>query len=136
VADCVPVSLVDPVGRRIALLHAGWRGAAAGMLEAGVATLAELGSRAADLRAHLGPAICGPCYEVGPEVLQALALPSSGPARLDLRACLAGRALVAGIGASALTASAHCTRCGDDFFSHRGGEAGRQVGYLGIRPDA
>ena len=135
VADCVPVALVDPDHRRIALLHAGWRGAAAGMLETGVAVLARLGSRASELRAHLGPAICGPCYEVGPEVLAALALPASGPARLDLRAFLAGRALAAGIDANALSVSTHCTRCGDAFFSHRGGEAGRQVGYLGIRSD-
>lgn len=136
VADCVPISLVDQDRRRIALLHAGWRGAAAGMLEAGVATLATLGSQPPELRVHLGPAICGPCYEVGPEVLNALALPSSGPARLDLRALLAGRALAAGIDAAALTVSTHCTRCGDAFFSHRGGEAGRQVAYLGIRSDA
>ncbi len=78
-ADCVPVSVVDPKRRAAALLHAGWRGAAAGILERGVAVLAErAASRAADLHVHLGPSICGRCYEVGPEVFEAL-----GPAPSD-----------------------------------------------------
>ena len=44
VADCVPIYLVDPAARRIALLHAGWRGTAAGMLRAGVELLRAHGS--------------------------------------------------------------------------------------------
>jgi YfiH family protein len=70
VADCVPVFLLDPESRCIALLHAGWRGVAAGILDRGIAALAALrGSAAGGLQVHLGPAICGSCYEVGPEVL-------------------------------------------------------------------
>jgi copper oxidase (laccase) domain-containing protein len=135
VADCVPVSLVDPVMRRVGLLHAGWRGTAAGVLERGVAAMGE-GASARALRVHLGPAICGLCYEVGPEVFAALGEPAPAePTPLDLRAVLARRAVVLGVAPEHVTVSAHCTRCtGSELFSHRGGDRGRQVGYLGIRP--
>lgn len=132
IADCVPVYIVDVSTRRIALLHAGWRGVAAGILEAGVQSL---GARPDDLRIHFGPAICGECYEVGPEVHAALGL--ARPARnrpVDLRALLAQRALVLGVPASHITISAWCTRCAvSPFHSHRAGHAGRQAAFLGIR---
>lgn len=136
VADCVPVFVVDPDRRAVALLHAGWRGVVAGIVEQGLATLADrVGSRAADLRVHLGPAICGRCYEVGPEVFEGFGLPvPSRRAPVDLRAVVARRAVAWGVAPSRITVSAHCTRCGDsDFFSHRRGERARQAGYLGIR---
>lgn len=136
VADCVPVSVVDPERRAVALLHAGWRGAAAGILERGLEVLSDrLRSRAEDLLVHLGPAICGRCYEVGPEVFRGLGLPEPGaPAPVDLRAVLAHRAVAAGVGVGNISVSAHCTRCGDSgLFSHRRGDRARQVGYLGVR---
>lgn len=134
-ADCVPVSVVDPTRRAAALLHAGWRGAAAGILERGVAVLAErVASDASHLHVHLGPSICGRCYEVGPEVFEALGLTRpAAPEPLDLRAALAERAVAAGVQACNVTISGHCTRCGEGFFSHRGGDAERQVGFLGVR---
>ncbi|HET9949179.1 MAG TPA: laccase domain-containing protein [Longimicrobiales bacterium] len=143
VADCVPVFVVDAARRAVALLHAGWRGTAAGVLERGLALLgarAAAGSRAgagaAELHVHLGPAICGACYEVGPEVFAVLGLPvPEAPRPLDLRAVLAARALAAGVEPGRITVSGHCTRCtGSGLFSHRSGDRGRQVAYLGIRP--
>lgn len=134
VADCVPISLVDPRRRRVALLHGGWRGTAAGMVEAG---LEALGADPAELFAHLGPAICGDCYEVGPEVHEALGL--EVPAEntpVDVRAVQAGQLLEAGVAVERLSVSEHCTRCGTGFFSHRGGDAARQLGVLGIAPGA
>ena len=69
IADCVPVFIADPVRRAVGLFHAGWRGTAAGVFESGMATLGEaFGSTPGDITVHLGPAICGECYEVGPEV--------------------------------------------------------------------
>ncbi len=136
-ADCVPVSLVDPGRRAVALVHAGWRGAAAGVLERGVQVLAErAGSRPSDLLVHLGPAICGTCYEVGAEVFEALGLEDPGaPASLDLRDALARRAVAMGVRSDNVSVSGLCTRCGEgDLFSHRAGDGGRQVGYLGIAP--
>lgn len=138
VADCVPVFLVDPRRRVVAALHAGWRGVAAGMLEAGTRALASgAGSRPEDLWAHLGPAICGQCYEVGPEVHEALGLPRpSGPTPVDLRGELVRRAAALGVPPDAITVSEHCTRCtGSPLFSHRGGDSQRQMGFIGIRLD-
>jgi polyphenol oxidase len=138
VADCVPVSLIDPTGRAVALLHSGWRGTAAGITERGVRRLVEQCSAdVATLRLHCGPAICGRCYEVGPEVHRAIHPerdPPPGPAPIDVRAAIVERALALGLRDEHVTVSAHCTRCGPpDFFSHRAGSAGRQMGILGIR---
>lgn len=131
VADCVPISLVDPDRRRIALLHGGWRGTAAGIVEAG---LTALGSDPERLFAHMGPAICGDCYEVGPEVHEALGLvvPDTNTP-VDVRAVQATQLVDAGLAPDRVTVSEHCTLCGSGFFSHRGGSPGRQVGVLGIR---
>lgn len=131
VADCVPISVVDGERRRVTLLHGGWRGTAAGIVEAG---LGRLGGAPTDLYAHLGPAICGDCYEVGPEVHEALGLPvPEGNTPVDVRAVLARQLRAAGVLADRITVSEHCTRCDDPFFSHRGGATGRQMGVLGIR---
>lgn len=133
VADCVPISLVDPEARRVALLHGGWRGTAAGIVTRGLDALAA--GDPGRVHAHLGPAICGGCYEVGPEVHEALGLPpprSNTP--VDVRSVQARQLVEAGVPATQVTVSGHCTRCGDGFFSHRGGHAGRQMGVLGIRP--
>jgi len=64
VADCVPVLLVDEASHDFAVVHAGWRGLASGVLARAVARFA----RPATLHAFLGPAISGEHYQVGPEV--------------------------------------------------------------------
>jgi YfiH family protein len=66
-ADCVPVLLCDKGGTIAAAIHCGWRGTAAGVIEA---TLNALPAAASELTAWLGPGICGSCYEVGREVLE------------------------------------------------------------------
>jgi len=134
VADCIPIYLTTRDGAAFALLHAGWRGVAAGILERGVGLLASrAGVGAADVAVHLGVGICGACYEVGPEVARAVeGRDERGASRLDLRDALAGRALRLGV--RELTRSPHCTACSRDrFFSHRGsaGRDGRMVAYLG-----
>jgi YfiH family protein len=134
IADCVPVYLAAPDGRAFGLLHAGWRGAAAGILESGLGLLAERAAVAPEqIAVHLGVGICGGCYEVGPEVVQALEGRRVRRAvRLDLRDALAARA--ARLGVRELTRSPHCTACErGTFFSYRGssGRDGRMVAYLG-----
>ena len=132
---CVPVFLADRAGRHIAVLHAGWRGIAAGVLRAGVAQMRErYGVPPGNLRAHLGPAICGACYEVGPEVLLAMGRPSATGGKLDLRQELADRALEAGIPADHMTRSRVCTVCGPGLhYSYRasGESAGRMAAFIG-----
>src|SRR5690606_24721713 len=138
VADCVPVSLLDPERRSLALLHAGWRGVAGGIVERAAAEMeARYGSRSERLWLHCGPAICGACYEVGPEVHRAVhpgrAAPGA-PTPIDLRAAVAERAAGLGVPGERVTISAHCTRCGPGaFFSHRAGSPARQMGLLGWR---
>jgi len=135
-ADCVPVFVIDPERRAVAVLHAGWRGAAAGVIESGVKTMvSSFASRAGDLRLHMGPAICGTCYEVGPEVFAALREPvPDRPMPIDLRHVLSERAVRLGVSRDAVTISAHCTVCTQSsLFSHRKGQGERHVGYIGIR---
>lgn len=137
VADCVPVFLVNATRRIGGVLHAGWRGVAAGILERALGLLELLGSPPAELRLHLGPAICGRCYEVGPEVHAAVLpdrAPPPAPAPIDLRSVLAARAMRAGVPPDAITCSAFCTRChGERFASHRAGRRERQAAVLGLR---
>lgn len=134
-ADCVPVYVVDPVGRRAALVHAGWRGTAGQILPKAIAVLVARGSFVENLLVHCGVGICGSCYEVGSEVFAALCLPpiAGGKGLLDLRQVLAGQAKRAGV--SHVSISSHCSSHEASlFFSHRGsgGLDGRMVGYLGF----
>lgn len=137
VADCVPVYLLDPESGAMALLHAGWRGSAEGILERGIELLGErVGARPANIVAHLGVAICGDCYEVGPEVVEAVTgRATAAPEGLDLRAALVDRADRLGI--AEISVSAWCSAHDEAFFSHRRsrGADGRMVAYLG-RPMA
>ena len=137
VADCVPVYLVDPRRGALALLHAGWRGTAGGILRAGLELLRErAGTDPRDVVMHAGVGICGGCYEVGSEVVAALGLPVDGPGpwQVDIRERLLAQARWLGIGEA--TQSAWCTAHDRGrFFSHRasGGADGRMVAYLGFR---
>jgi YfiH family protein len=136
VADCIPVYLVAPEKRVVALLHAGWRGTAAGILSRGLEVLKEhAGIEPGDLVMHSGVGICGACYEVGPEVLEALNLRGDdrGPWHVDLRERLAEQAEDAGI--AEVTVSSWCSAHHRPlFYSHRAskGSDGRMVAYLGI----
>lgn len=133
IADCVPVYLARGDGSAVALLHCGWRGTAAGMLERGIEELASSRPHV-PTSVFLGVSICGTCYEVGPEVIQAVdGLVVPGKQRFDLRAALKRRALAVGV--EDVTMSSLCTSCDHDrFYSHRasGGDGGRQIAYLGI----
>ena len=134
-ADCVPVYVVDPDHRAVALLHSGWRGTAANILAAGVATLAEqAGSDPAALVVHVGVGICGSCYEVSADVAAACGRPGPGThARLDLRSVIADQAGQLGIRNISVSrlCSAHDA---DRFMSHRRsrGADGRMVALLGL----
>ena len=129
IADCVPVFIAHPSGAA-ALLHSGWRGTAERIVNRGIERFESQGMRAVDLRIHLGPAICGRCYEVSPEVIHALTgQTAERNAPVDLRAIIASHARDRGV--RAMTQSALCTRCDNDrFFSHRAGDAGRQLAIL------
>ena len=135
IADCVPVYLVVP-GRGVALLHAGWRGTAGGILERGAEQLrGRTACSWSEIVMHCGVGICGPCYEVGSEVMQGCGAPAEGegPWHLDLRERLrdqAGR-----LGLNQITTSAWCSAHDRaSFYSHRAsrGTDGRMVAYIGM----
>jgi YfiH family protein len=125
VADCLPVAL--GCERAVAMLHAGWRGLAAGVLEEGVRALREVGGSGSTL-AVIGPAAGACCYEVGPEVHAALGADHRDGRRIDLRAIARARLLAAGV--AEVRDVPACTICDERFFSHRreGVRAGRQAG--------
>lgn len=135
VADCVPIYLLHPDSGTVALLHAGWRGTAGGVLEAGIAALCSVsGAAPCDIVMHCGVSICGACYEVGPEVHLALTGRRTGrPEALDLRSELVRRA--GRLGVRAVTRSPWCAAHEPGrFFSHRRsrGSDGRMAAYLGV----
>jgi hypothetical protein len=136
-ADCLPVLLATAAGDRVGAAHAGWRGLAAGVIEA---TVRALGGAPSDLVAWLGPAIGPRCFEVGAEVREALLGGSGGAgdetafapsARgrflADLYALARGRLQRAGV--ARVFGGGECTYTeGSKYFSHRrDGRTGRQA---------
>jgi YfiH family protein len=125
VADCLPVALSGPRG--VAMLHCGWRGLAAGIVQRGVE---EVDAAAAAIGPGVGPC----CYEVGTEVLDAFAPLGNGVATgrmLDLPQV--ARCLLERAGVERIEASELCTSCHPElFFSHRrdNGRTGRQAGVV------
>ena len=68
-ADCIPVLLYDPVRSVVAAVHAGWRGTLARISREVIFRMGqEYGTDANDLKAVIGPGICGECFQVGEEV--------------------------------------------------------------------
>jgi YfiH family protein len=127
VADCLPVALYGPGG--LALVHAGWRGLAGGIV--GAAAEAVEADRAA-----IGPGVGPCCYEVGEEVLGAFAGLGEGIAQgLMLDLAEVARRLLAAAGVSQIESAGLCTSCEQElFFSHRRdqGRTGRQAGLAWI----
>lgn len=129
IADCVPILLADPAGRRIATVHAGWRGMTSGVIEASVEAM---GGEASSLMAFIGPSIGPCCYEVGEDVAEpARARLGSeverrnGSVRVDLWG--GARIALRRAGVTSIHLSALCTRCEPHrFFSHRAGHEARQ----------
>lgn len=126
VADCLPVALSGPDG--VAMLHCGWRGLAAGIIDRGVR---EVGGAT---HAAIGPGIGACCFEVGDEVLAEFAHLGDGIAAgrmLDLSEVAARELAAAGV--AQIERADLCTSCeADRFFSHRRdrGETGRQAGVV------
>ncbi len=129
-ADCLPIALAGEGA--VAMLHAGWRGLAGGIVARGVQALRELGVDG-PIEAAIGPGAGPCCYEVGEEVHAEFAHLGSGVRQgrnLDLKAIARDELVRAG--ASAVHDVGLCTICSDEslFFSHRRdrGVTGRQAG--------
>ncbi|WP_239020266.1 peptidoglycan editing factor PgeF [Novacetimonas pomaceti] len=146
-ADCAPVLFSDGRGRVVGAAHAGWRGAAAGVLEATVAAMVGLGGVASDIRAVVGPCIARDSYEVGADMRDAVlalddaAMPFFTPGhrgghyQFDLPAYCVARLRRAGVG-QAMALGVDTLGDGERFFSHRrrtlagGGAIGHQISVI------
>jgi len=139
VADCVPVLLADADAGVVACAHAGRNGLTMGVVPHAVEVMRELG--ATDIRAWVGPFVCGGCYEV-PEAMQqevAAVAPESrstttwGTPALDIGAGVEAQLRAAGCAVSETPRL--CTRENHDLYSHRrdGPLAGRSAGLVWLR---
>jgi polyphenol oxidase len=150
--DCAPILLYDPHHGAIALVHAGWRGTAAGIVPIMVRAITErYGTKPSELYAGLGPAIGACCYEVSESVRAAFAAhplawecarfeerrTDSGVQQyLDVAGSNYGQLLAAGLAPVHIEACGECTGCRTDlFYSHRREPwpSGRFAVALGLR---
>jgi YfiH family protein len=131
-ADCLPVVLFDPRRRRLAAVHAGWRGTVQAVARAAVSALGNAGSATADLVVAIGPSIGPCCYEVDAPVIDRFkaAFPQSweawftpkGPGKwmLDLWQANLDQLAAAGVQAGRVDLLGLCTGCRPDLlFSYR-----------------
>lgn len=137
-ADCLPVLLCSADGRAIGAAHAGWRGLAAGVIEATVTAMAAV---PADLMAWLGPAISQPAFEVGAEVRDAFvaadpaataAFVPNARGRWQADLYLLARQRLAAAGVGRVFGGGFCTYADPErFYSYRrDGETGRLVSFV------
>jgi YfiH family protein len=139
-ADCAPVLLADPEAKVVAAVHAGWRGALAGVIESTVSAMEGLGARPAEIRAAVGPSISRAAYEVGEEFEATFLAADAANGRFftrssprakphfDLPGYVAGRLELAGIGK--VVQQAPCTSPDDSrFFSFRRSQRWDQRDY-------
>jgi YfiH family protein len=150
-ADCVPILLVAPERKVVAVVHAGWRGTLAGIGAKMVRLLGEkYGLDPSAIEAALGPSIGACCYEIQDDVARPLlaewgALAESsveqrhGKRFVDLRRLNRGILEEAGIAPAAIFESGPCTSCAaGEFFSYRRerAETGRQLSFIGWLPSS
>lgn len=141
-ADCLPVLLCTRTGSRVAAVHAGWRGLAAGVLERALDMFAE---PAGDILAWLGPAIGPAAFEVGAEVRDVF-LAADAAAETAFRAGRPGHWLadlyrlasqrLAARGVSAVYGGGLCTyQDAARFYSYRrDGQTGRMASLIWLEP--
>jgi len=141
-ADCLPVLFCDREGSRVAAAHAGWRGLAAGVVEATVAALRVAPDR---LMAWLGPGISGAVYEVGEDFRAAMlkADPEAAHAmverdhRLYADLFLMARQRLERAGVGTVHGGEHCTFSDPRFYSYRrDGRTGRMATVIWLARDA
>ena len=150
-ADCLPLILYDPAGRRLAAVHAGWRGTVQSVARAAVDRLVEAGSPADGLVVAIGPSIGPCCYEVDGPVIERLsaAFPGgwerwtipAGPGKwmLDLWQANEDQLAAADVDRAMIDNPRLCTACNVDRFysyrregSSRRGRVGRLVALAAI----
>jgi YfiH family protein len=147
VADCVPVLLFAPERGVGVAVHSGWKGTRLSIAARGVRALQHVaGADPKNVLAAIGPSIGRCCYEVSPDLadlFRSLFGPDAAddPSRvdrphLDLRRCVEGALLSAGVRPERIEQVAGCTSCDRSaFFSHRRdqGRTGRHMAFIASR---
>lgn len=148
-ADCVPVLLWERDAGCVAAVHAGWRGAVAGVVDNAIRELAaRYGARPERMLAAVGPSINVCCFEVGPEVAEAfvgafghedelVVRPADGNPHVDLVAAVRLSLTRSGVPEERIELVTPCTCCGPQrFFSFRrdGAHIGQHLSFIGLRP--
>ena len=141
-ADCMPLFLCDEAGEHVAVVHAGWRGMAAGVIES---TVRVIGAAPSQLMAWMGPTIGPSAFEVGPEVREAFVAHDpdareafrshkSGKFMADLYAL--ARQRLGGVGVRSVSGGGFCTFTDTArFFSYRRAKAsGRMGAFIWLEP--
>ncbi len=144
-ADCVPVLLYGRKTPCVGAVHAGWRGTAGAILKKTIVAMAErFGCPASEMFIAIGPAIRGQCYDVGPEVAEAVKKATGtgdyltmrgAKYSLDLPSANRYQALSLGVPAGHIWMSDECTFClPQRYYSYRysRGVTGRQYGFIGM----
>ena len=139
-ADCLPVLFAAADGRCIGAAHAGWRGLAAGVLEA---TIAAMDRPSAQVLAWLGPAAGPTAYEIGDEVRAAFVDADAGAANAFVATRAAhwhmnlyalARRRLAAVGVTQVSGGDACTISDARFYSHRReGRTGRMASLIWLR---
>ena len=133
VADCVPLLLCDPVNKVVAAVHCGWRSTVADIMGVAVEKMISLGANPKEICGAIGASIGYCCFEVGPEVPEAVfaLLPNDhaglvragekeGKFYVDLREAIARRLVQLGLQRENILVSEECTVCSrDKYWSHR-----------------
>lgn len=139
-ADCVPVVLAHAEARAVAVVHAGWRGALAGIVGDAARELASACGGSGHVMAFVGPHIGTCCYEVGPELVShfanRFATLSRASDRLDLAAVVTGDLVRAGVVEERQWHLGICTAHNTEhFYSYRAeGRTGRHAALAVILP--
>jgi polyphenol oxidase len=146
VADCVPLVFFDPVGRVLAVVHAGWGGTVRGVTTAAVETMRQLGSDPADLVVGIGPSIAPDRYQVRADVVDAASTAFAGRVDDVVRADGTGawtfdlwranviQLLDAGVPEAGINLAGLDTGPGTAYFSHRSeGRCGRFAAFARLR---
>lgn len=138
-ADCAPILLVDAKCRKVAAVHAGWRGAVTGVAPKTLeAMVARWGTGPEEIHAAIGPCIGPCCFEVGPEVAIQFGEPAAR-VRIDLAGFIRRQLLDAGVPETQIYLAGLCTYCRADLFHsfRRDREkAGRLLSVIGVKSSA
>ncbi len=135
-ADCVPVLAWSVDGPLMAAVHAGWRGLASRIVEKTILAMRSRGC--GEIRAAIGPAIGPCCYEVKPDVAEALGvepgLSGGGPLYVNLWEAARSQLEAAGLDGRGIGVRALCTSCDPgrfNSFRRQGADAGRNISVIG-----